>query len=525
MLPGKKYLPEDLLRIAWRRKWVIIIPFVAVSIATAIIAYFLPNVFRSEALIAVVPQRVPETYIKSTVTTKPEDRLLSLYQKVESRTYLERAIQEFNLYPRERRTGIMEDVVQAMRKDIQIETVKGDTFRVSYVNQDPRTAMKVADRLAGWIIDESQSDRTVFAQSTTDFLSTQLEDAKRRLETHEKKLAEYKQAHAGELPTEREANLQVLANTQMQIQALIQQMNQDRDRRYMIEKSIAELSDPKQATSTVTVSGDDPTSVAGGTVSAQLEAARAQLRLLELRYTADHPDVGRMKRTIRDLEAKAQAEALQRPLSAGTEQVPSTPEEAQRMARLKSAQVELEMLDRQLASKQAEEKRLRGVSAGYQARVEATSGRESDMTSLMRDYDTLSKNYQSLLSKQEDSKVAAAMESRAIGEQFRFLDPARLPERPISPNRPLIDLAGAAAGLAIGLGLVALLEYRDSSFRTDDEIVSVLALPVVAVIPLMLSRSERRQLHRRSMLVASATAVFVVGAVTAAVWFFLRYGL
>ena len=90
------------------------------------------------------------------------------------------------------------------------------------------------------------------------------------------------------------------------------------------------------------------------------------------------------------------------------------------MARLKTAQTELEMLDRQLASKQAEEKRLRGVMAGYQARVEATAARESELTSLTRDYDTLQKNYQSLLSKQEDSKVAANIESRQIGEQFRL---------------------------------------------------------------------------------------------------------
>lgn len=523
MLPGKKYLPEDVLRIAWRRKWYIVVPFAVVSTVTAIVSWYLPNVYRSEAIIAVVPQRVPESYIKSTVTTRTEDRLQALYQKVQSRTYLERAIQEFNLYPRERRAGIMEDVVEQMRRDVKIENVKGDAFRVAYVNQDPRTAMRVADRLAGWIIDESMSDRTVLAQSTTDFLATQLEDAKRRLEAQEKRLADYKLAHAGELPTERESNLQVLSNTQMQVQALMQQMNQDRDRRYLLEKVIAELSAPPDTTPNVVISGDDPTAVAGGSTAAQLEAARSQLRLLELRYKPDYPDIARMKRTIKDLEAKVQAEALQRPVSPGGEPRPATPAEAQRLGRLKAVQVELDMLDRQIATKQAEEKRLRGVMAGYQARVEATATRESELTSLTRDYDTLSKGYQNLLAKQEDSKVAAAMESRAIGEQFRFLDPARLPERPISPNRPVINLVGALAGLAMGIGLVALLEYRDSSFRTDDEVVSVLALPVVAVIPLMLSREERRIVRRRNVLVASGTAAVAVAAIVAAAWFFLRY--
>jgi protein tyrosine kinase modulator len=525
VLPGKKYLPEDILRIAWRRKWYILVPFVVVSAVTAIISYYLPNVYRSEAVIAVVPQRVPESYIKATVTTKPEDRLLALNQKVQSRTYLERAIQEFNLYPRERRAGIMEDVVDRMRKDIQIQPVKGDTFMVSYVNEDPRLAMKVADRLAGWIIDESQSDRSVFAQSTTDFLATQLDDAKRSLEEREKKLADYKLAHAGELPSDRESNLQVIANTQMQLQALAQAANQDRDRRYLIEKQIGELSAPSQDVPNVTISGDDPTAVAGGSTSAQLAAARAQLQVLRLKYKDSHPDVIRMQNVIKELQAKAQAEALQRPLSPGADPRPATPEEAQRLSRLKDARIELDLLNRQLTEKKAEEQRLRAVMAAYQARVEATATRESEMTGLMRDYDTRNKEYQSLLSKHEDSKVAAAMESRAIGEQFRFLDPARLPERPISPNRPLINLFGALAGLGFGVGLVTLFEYRDSSFRTDDEVVSVLALPVVAVIPLMLNKTERRQARRRSMIVASAIAAVAVGAVAAAVWFYLRYGV
>ena len=207
-----------------------------------------------------------------------------------------------------------------------------------------------------------------------------------------------------------------------------------------------------------------------------------------------------------------------RPVSTGTEQRPTTPEEAQRLTRLKTAQTELEMLDRQIAGMQADEKRLRGVMAAYQARIEATAGRESEMTGLMRDYTTMTNNYQSLLAKQEDSKVAANMERGEIGEQFNFLDPARLPEKPVSPNRPLINLAGAVAGLAVGLGLAAVLEYRDTSFRTDDEVVSVLGLPVVAVIPLMLSKVESRQVRRRSVAIAAATVVFAVCAVIAAVW-------
>ena len=85
--------------------------------------------------------------------------------------------------------------------------------------------------------------------------------------------------------------------------------------------------------------------------------------------------------------------------------------------------------------------------AGYQARIEAVPGLESEWISLSRDYDTLQANYEQLLAKSEDSKVAANLERRQIGEQFRVLDPARVPERPVSPNRIQINGMGAALGL------------------------------------------------------------------------------
>src|SRR5690348_874919 len=110
MLPGKRYTPRDALVILRRRFWLLVVPFAVVSAGTAIGARRLPDRYRSEAVILVVPQQVPESYVKSTVTTRIEDRLDSIQQQILSRTRLERIIEEMNLYPQERRTGIMEDV-------------------------------------------------------------------------------------------------------------------------------------------------------------------------------------------------------------------------------------------------------------------------------------------------------------------------------------------------------------------------------------------------------------------------------
>ncbi len=125
MLPGKKYKPEDILQILRKRIWLVLVPFAVVSAATAVVARKLPDRYRSDTLILVVPQRVPEAYVKSTVTTRIEDRLQSISQQILSRTRLERVIQDFNLYAEERKTGIMEDIVDRMRtQEIKVDVVR-----------------------------------------------------------------------------------------------------------------------------------------------------------------------------------------------------------------------------------------------------------------------------------------------------------------------------------------------------------------------------------------------------------------
>jgi hypothetical protein len=138
----------------------------------------------------------------------------------------------------------------------------------------------------------------------------------------------------------------------------------------------------------------------------------------------------------------------------------------------------------------------------------------------MRDYTTLQESYTSLLKRSEEAKLSVNMERRQIGEQFRIIDGARLPEKPVSPDRGRINMFGILGGLGLGLALAALLEYRDTSVKSDSEIVETLSLPVLAVIPLMTSAAERRQSRRRKLMIAGSAlaACVVLAAAVMQVW-------
>jgi len=124
----------------------------------------------------------------------------------------------------------------------------------------------------------------------------------------------------------------------------------------------------------------------------------------------------------------------------------------------------------------------------YSARVDAAPERESELVELTRDYETLQQLYTGLLAKKEESRIATELERRQVGEQFNVLDPASIPATPFSPNRLLILAFGIFAGLGMGAALTALLEYRDTTLRTGEDIARFLSLPVAGVIPVLGTR-------------------------------------
>jgi polysaccharide chain length determinant protein (PEP-CTERM system associated) len=508
VLPGKTYKPEDFLKIIWRRRLAVILPMVIVTIAGVVFSRLLPNKYRSETLVLVVPQRVPESYVRATITSRIEDRVRSIREQILSRSRLERIIDEFGLYPDLRAKMAMEDVIEEMRGNVFTRVVREDAFSVSFIADRAVVAQKVTERLAGLFSEENMRDREVQAESTNQFLQTQLDEARQRLTEHEKKVEEYRRQYAGELPEQVEANQQTIQNTELQIQTLMQALNSDRDRRLLFERQLADVNDSEAP---VTPAGQ-PVNAPPSTAQ-QLEAAEAVLQTLQSRVTPEHPDLIQARLTVDRLRARLDKERA----GTSTESSPRmTAAEVARRNRITELRAQLDVVDRAIAQRLDEEKRLRAVVASYRAKVEASPSRQTELVALTRDYETLQRQYRTLLENYEDSKVAANLERRQIGEQFRILDPARVPERPFTPNRLLIGFGGWAAGLAAGLLLVGWLEFKDRSLRSPEDIDLCCTVPVLAVLPLISTQAEARRARTyriASWALAAGVMVIAVGAI------------
>jgi polysaccharide chain length determinant protein (PEP-CTERM system associated) len=519
MIPGKTYTPDEIAAVVWRWKWLIVLPCVIGAIGAFAYARTLKDLYRSEAVIMMTPQRVREDLVRSTtVRSTLAERIQTISQQIMSRTRLESIIVDLNLYQEDRRTGLMEDIVERMRRDVTVQTVRGDAFRVAYVSESPITAMRVAERLAGLFIDENLKDREQMAQGTSQFLESQLEDARKRLVEQETRLEAYRRAHAGQLPSQVDSNLAAINGAQLQMQRLQDSVARDRDQLQLLERQLADATSP-EAAAAEPVLDSASASVSGGSARQQLETARAALRNMELRLKPEHPDIGRMRRLIASLEKKAEKEALDVPLTPDAPAArPRSKAELAQAIRLREMELKADRLRTSIAAMEAEQDRVRSTVGVYQQRLDAAPTRETELIELTRDYDAIKRLYASLLSKSEDSKLSVNLEARQVGQQFRILEQARVPARPYSPNRNRLYGMGAFGGAGLGLGLVFLIVYRDSSLKTDDDVTGSLALPVLALVPMMQTTADRRWLRRRRILLGGASAVLVIGLVGGVAW-------
>ena len=516
MLPTRKYAVGDYLKIARKRGPLALPPLAVCVLAALIYSSTLPNVYQAEMLVQIIPQRVPSSYVQSTVTIKTEDRLEALGQQVTSRSQLERIILDFNLYPKERAIRPMQDVVEMMRPNITVDPVRPnrmapvEAFYLRFQYNDAVLAARVTERLGTLYIDYNARERGALAEAAKEFLVAQLADATTRLEAQEAKLQQFREKHAGRLPSQLESNMQAIQSTQLQRQAMVESLARDRDRKLMLERLYNDaIVEPLPLNLAAVRAAADPNTVAATmTPQQRLEAERANLARLQQRLKDEHPDVRRAKQQIAELERQVAAAPAE---NSAAPAVGVSPEELQRRERISALRAEIESLGSQVKFKESEERRLNAVIADYQSRIEAVPGVESEWLSLSRDYDTVQLAFKDLLTKSESAKAAVDLENRQVGEQFRVLDAPRVPWRPISPQRMVITGAGFGIGLLLGLVLVVLVELRDGSFRTEADIEQVLGLPVIACVPNLLSAADRRRLRYRRLLL-SATVLVAMSA-------------
>jgi succinoglycan biosynthesis transport protein ExoP len=541
--------PLELAAHVWgRRKWLALLTFLPLATVVGCVAAFLPHLYRSTAIVLVERQQVPEDFVRSTVTSALETRLQTINQEILSRSRLEQLISRFGLYQDLRKRVSPEEVIERMRKDIQLELLgaeqKGDqrratiAFAIGYRGSEAQTVAQVTNTLASFYIEENLKVRERQAAGTAEFLRVQLEQVKAKLDQQEKQVSEFKKRHVGELPQEIEVNLATLERLNTQLRLNTDNQTRVLERRAALDRQMAEVMPPAGGAGAGTEAALPGTGPGLYAVPAPpdpnaLRLVRLKQELVELktRFSDRYPDVMRLKAEITDVEKELEeAKSAAAAVGSGSPATGDTPvaRPAARavvappdpfLLRMRQAVAEAEAEAKVL---KAEAERLRTTIQTYQQRIQTTPLREQQYKELARDYESTKELYASLLKRFAESQIAESMEQRQKGEQFRVIEPALPADKPIAPARGRLLGMGLALALVAAVGLVLLVEHLDTGFHSLDDLRAFTSVPVLVSIPRIVTASDSRRHGRRLRLAAAATVVGL--ALVAGGSFWLAHG-
>ncbi len=523
--PGQSW--EEYWAVLARRRWLILLPLFLCWAAVWTISWLLPVEYQSGAVLGVDRQKVPEQYVAPETTFNLADWLQTATQQILTRPRLQQMIDEFQPSSGSSVAGLLlesADPVNRLRQDIQIEPIESparpgsyNAFRILVTAESKEASREINEQVTSLFIAENTMGKRQRSEETSAFLNDELARAQEDVNAQEARITAFKRQHLGQLPSQLQSNAQILAGLQTELQSVQRALDSARQQKLYLDSLLQEY---RSAQSDADAGSSN--SPASQSLDKELMDLQLKLQSLRSKYTEDYPDIAMVK------EAIAKTEELKKRLNSSAagadsrDRAPRTESFASGSATdahqdtppsIMQAQSQLKANALEIQNDLQRERKLESQVGLYQSRLNLAPETEQTLDTLSSGYDEAKKNYDSLLQKQMQSRLATSLEQGQGGEQMEILDPPSLPQRPSSPSRLRMSLAGLVLGLAVGLALTIFREISDARVQNDAELEEIVAAPVLAAIPPLSTRREnavRRARAWMEVIVAAAIVSLVV---------------
>ncbi len=524
----------EFIKILKRRKWLILLPVITMTVAIGYVVYRLPSVYESKTLLTVKPPTISEKVVQSLTDDDLTQRLQTINQQILSRSSLEPMIAKYKLFQLEKDAGVpMELIIEKMYKNITVKTERTDNeqkvaaFTITYLDRSPEAARNVAAELASKYVNAQVLDSTERAKDTQDFIDKQLNQAKESLDALEKERLNIMTQNVDTLPESSQgliAQLEGLRQREDTIakekETLITEKGRLNDSIRALNSQARLIEDFGEKETQDAVKG--ATQIEDTPAYAQLVQKRAELnaRLENLKLTLreKHPEVIKAQNDIDKVNDEIEKLKQNTQARVNTASVASS-----RKAELQKQNLEIEkqktegqitQIDQQLQFKDEELKQNAAQISVLEQKINTIPNVKVALESINNQYVSAKTTYDDLLKKKNDASLQVDRESNAQGETIRVQDAASLPSSPVAPKRGLLTAFGAAVGLVIGLFLAAVFEIPHMlKIQNIEDAKHYTGLPVLASVPALMSHDEKkwlRRVHWFKVLAGAATAIGVI---------------
>jgi polysaccharide chain length determinant protein (PEP-CTERM system associated) len=509
--------PGEYVKIAWKRKWLIILPAIAIATAVSWVVIQLPDLYESSTLIVVKPSTLPNSVVPTITEDSLTRQINSIAQVVTSRSSLEPLIQKYDLYKAERQRGEpMEVLIDYMRSSIKVEvnTSRNDItngFNITYRGRNAKTTQAVTSELASKYIDVQTQNTINSTSSAKQFIDQQVNQTKEELDAVDRDRLDFMQKNVGNLPSEAASLVGQLTGLRDQQKAYISEVGRLQDRRSALTSQLALVKKTsEQSKDDIAENTTDPkTTLAWAQLVARKADLESQLTRMLTELRPKHPDV-----LAKQAEVDSVKDAMDQMIVEWKARIQEKQDKLRDRPDLTvgNLESELQLVDGEAKRQQAMLGQIDGQISAVMARINNVPGAEVTLGALDRDYQTKKAQYDALLMQAQKIGLSADATSQQQGEGIQVVDPANLPARPVAPKRLVLIGAGVAAGLAFGLLLAGLFEVpRLLTIQTSEDAAHYTSLPVLMTVPELLTADEAQRIpRRRKLLLATAVAAMLL---------------
>lgn len=462
------------------------------SAAALVVAWYLPPVYRADARILVEAPQIPTDLARSTIAAGAVEQMQIMEQQITTRDYLLALAQRLNVYGPEGSQLSSADIVDDMRGRMLFEQVQIDTphegqgatiFNVSFDAGDPALAADVVNELVAFILGKNMRQRTVQAGDTMLFFDQEAARLGFELAGAEARILKFKNENKDALPDGLDFRRSQQSSLQERLILLEREESGLRNRR----TNLVQIYE-----STGRLVGSTPVTPEQQMLQDLNRSLSDQLAV----FSDTSPNIVALRARIASLQQKQ----LKQKADAGSVDLKTGPSELD---------LQLSDIDERLRFITQEKAYITSNLAQLNKSVAATPGNETQLTALERDRANLQSQYNNAIARQADASTGEQIEIGSKGGRFSVVEPATAPQKPVSPNRRRVAGAGLAAGIALGLGMIVLLELLNQSIRRPLELAQLLQTQPLATIPYIRLDGERRSKGNRlaSILMTTATAL------------------
>ncbi len=507
------------IRGAWRYRWLAMaVPWIVAPVGWFFV-YEIPDRYEASARVYVDTRTILRPLLKGLAIQSDVSQQLNLMTRLLlSRKNLEQVARMTDLDLNVKTPNQMDSLIQTLSKKI---TITGDNSRgrksdniytIACEHPDPQMAKRIVQSLLTLFVETALGETRKDSDSAQRFLEKQIAAYQARLEEAELQRKKFKRDNFGLLPgqgSDSYAELEMAAAQVEEARLLLREAEQRRD------ELRRQLEDEEDDDAYDLFAGIGPQTAFSTKYDDRIEVLQTNLDDLLMKYTKRHPTIITIKETLDELEARREVELEELQKNAPLEEgLPAGDRTSPVFQQIKLTLGEAEANVASMRARVQEYERRLGV---LQERVDAGLEVETKLKGLNRDYQIIKANYNGLIAKRETAKLSEQVEQRADNVKFKIIDPPRLPNKPATPNRPLLISLVLLGGLAAGLGFAVLTSLIRPTFDDRRSLNDETGLPVLGSVSMNWTPEQKvkRKLQFVAYVLTGVSLLAIYGGVLA----------